>query len=99
MRRSLFCLWLGSGLVGLAVTVGCQHSGHSCPTCGQHSSAVMAGTGPASSSSAVAGRMVPAAQPMTEGQTVTRTAADPQTDAAAPVRTSSWPGRQALVAP
>ena len=99
MRRSVLCLWLGSGLLGSALALGCQHSGHSCPTCGQHSSVSTAAATPAYGSPAVANRMVPSAQPMADGQTVTRTAGDSQTDAAAPVHPSSYPGRQAMVAP
>jgi hypothetical protein len=99
MRRSLLCLWLGSGLLGSALALGCQHSGHTCSTCGQHSSVTSTAAAPAYGSPAVANRMVPSAQPAANGQTVTQTVGDSQTDAAAPVRPSSWPGRQAMVAP
>ena len=34
MRRSLFTLWLGASLAACALSLGCSHGGHGCPTCG-----------------------------------------------------------------
>jgi hypothetical protein len=34
MRRPLPLVWLGTGTLVAALALGCQHAGHSCPTCG-----------------------------------------------------------------
>jgi hypothetical protein len=39
MRRSLLLRWLGTGLLGPAVALGCGHAERNCPSCGGHARA------------------------------------------------------------
>ena len=63
MRRSLFTLLLGTGLVGCALSLGCHHSDHGCPTCGGHAASTSVGaSSPYPGTPAVASRTAPYGQ-------------------------------------